>query len=63
MLMFGGKATMKGQTKPQNPQNATAQSSFPALFGFAYNPISNAAFGSLQPLDFRVESLGEQFFM
>lgn len=54
---------MKRQTHTQNPQNAAAQSSFPALFGFAYNPVSNAAFGSLPTLDFRVESLGEEFFM
>ncbi len=54
---------MKPQTNTQKNRNTTAQSSFPTLFGFAYNPVSNAAFGSLPTLDFRVESLGEEFFM
>jgi hypothetical protein len=53
---------MKPKTHTQKTQTI-AQSSFPALFGFAYNPVSNAAFGSLPTLDFRVESLGEEFFM
>ncbi len=48
---------MNGRT----PESKSA--SFPALFGFAYNPISNAAFGSIPTLDFRVESLGDAYFM
>ena len=44
-------------------QSKSATRSFPPLFGFAYNPISNAAFGSIPTLDFRVESLGDAYFM
>ena len=49
---------MKRQQRP-----ADANASVPAIFGFAYNPISSAAFGSLPTLDFRVDSLGDAYFM
>lgn len=49
---------MKRQQRP-----ADGHVSFPSVFGFAYNPISNAAFGSIPTLDFRVDSLGDAYFM
>ena len=42
---------------------ARTEKAFPALFGFAYDPAASAAFGSLRPFDFRVESLGDAYFM
>jgi hypothetical protein len=42
---------------------APNQQVFPALFGFAYDPVAHAAFGSLPTFDFRVESLGDAYFM
>ena len=44
-------------------QQARPAAHFPALFGFAYDPAASAAFGSLPTMDFRVESLGDAYFM
>ena len=51
---------MKRQAKAE-PR--TEEAKFPALFGFAYDPAASAAFGSLRAFDFRVESLGDAYFM
>ena len=46
-----------------NRQSKREPKRFPALFGFAYDPVASAAFGSLPTFDFRVESLGDAYFM
>jgi hypothetical protein len=43
------------------PRSSSAER--PALFGFAYDPASHLGFGFLEPLEFRVESMGDDYFM
>jgi hypothetical protein len=55
---------MKRQAKAEpRPEPRPEEAKFPALFGFAYDPAASAAFGSLSAFDFRVESLGDAYFM
>jgi hypothetical protein len=44
---------MKRQQQPQHR----------AVFGLAYDPASHLGFGHLEPLDFRVQSMGDEYFM
>ncbi len=68
MALGNEKKKMKRQAKAEprreprrEPRPEAAK--FPALFGFAYDPAASAAFGSLRAFDFRVESLGDAYFM
>ncbi len=58
------KKKMKRQAKAEPRREPRPEAAkFPALFGFAYDPAASAAFGSLRAFDFRVESLGDAYFM
>lgn len=54
---------LQSERKESSKMKRQQQQQHRAVFGLAYDPASHLGFGHLEPLDFRVQSMGDEYFM